>query len=139
MDLFQQVEGHALDNTVDRHDGVLPGGMEPAVPHKGLVYWLILAISGITIVSGLVQMVVPGFVLGIVGVNRDTTSEQLFATIGMFMTIFGAMLLQALRSATSQQVAVFWAAMQKLGACIAVFIGVQKACLLAVRASDSWL
>ena len=100
--------------------------MESAVPHKGLVYWLILAISAITIVSGLVQMVAPAFVLGIVGVNQDTTSEQLFATIGMFMTLFGAMLFQALRSATNQQVAVFWAAMQKFGACIVVFIGVQR-------------
>ncbi len=100
--------------------------MEPAVSHQGFVYWLILAISAITVLSGLVQMVVPGFVLGIVGVNRDTTSEQLFATIGMFMTIFGAMLLQALRSATNQQVAIFWAAVQKLGACLAVLLGVQK-------------
>jgi hypothetical protein len=100
--------------------------MESAVPHKGLVYWLILAISAITVVTGLVQIVAPGFVLGIVGVNQDTTSEQLFATIGMFMTLFGAMLFQALRSASNQQVAVFCAAMQKLGACIAVFAGVRR-------------
>ncbi len=93
---------------------------------KGLVYWIILAISAITVVSGLVQMVAPGFVLGIVGVIRDTTSEQLFATIGMFMVVVGGMLFQALRSATNQQVAVFWVAMQKFGAFVAVFIGVQR-------------
>jgi hypothetical protein len=100
--------------------------MESAVPHQGLLYWLILAISAITVVTGLVQIVAPAFVLGLVGVNQDTTSEQLFATVGMFMTLFGAMLFQALRGASNQQVAVFWAAMQKFGASVAVFTGVQR-------------
>jgi hypothetical protein len=99
---------------------------ESAPSHQGLVYWLILAISAITLVSGLVQIVIPGFVLALVGANRDATSEQLFATIGMFMAIFGAMLFQALRSFSSQRIVVFWAAVQKFGASLAVFIGVQK-------------
>jgi hypothetical protein len=99
---------------------------EPTLPNRGLVYWLILAISAITLVSGLVQIVIPGFVLALVGASRDATSEQLFATIGMFMAIFGALLLQALRSPSNQRIVIFWAAVQKFGASIAVFIGIQK-------------
>jgi hypothetical protein len=99
---------------------------ETALSHRGFVYWLILAIAAITLVTGLVQIVIPGFVLALVGANRDPTSEQLFATIGMFMAIFGAMLFQALRSSSNQRIVVFWAALQKFGASIAVFIGVQK-------------
>jgi hypothetical protein len=99
---------------------------EPALSHQGLVYWLILAIASITLIAGLIQIVIPGFVLTLVGANRDATSEQLFATIGVFMAIFGAMLLQALRISSNQRIVIFWAAVQKFGSSIAVFIGVHK-------------
>jgi hypothetical protein len=113
------LRGPILNNT-------MIGDAELAVLHQGLVYWSILAISAITLVTGLVQIAVPGFVLALVGANRDATSEQLFATIGMFMAIFGAMLFQALRSSSNQRIVVFWASVQKFGASVAVFIGIQK-------------
>jgi hypothetical protein len=47
-----------------------------------------------------------------------------FAIIGMFMVIFGAMMLQALLTAGDHSVAVLWAGVQKLGAAAAVGIGV---------------
>jgi hypothetical protein len=101
-------------------------GTRRALQNQGIVYWLILAIAAITLITGLVQIVIPGFILSLVGANRDATSEQLFATIGMFMAIFGAMLIQALRSSSNQRIVIFWAAVQKFGASIAVFIGIQK-------------
>jgi hypothetical protein len=103
--------------------------MEPPVPdpqRKGLVYWLILLISAATLISGLVQLVCPRFVLGIVGADSNVTSAQLFSAIGMFMALFGGMLLQAMRSPSNQSVAIFWSALQKFGASAAVIIGVER-------------
>jgi hypothetical protein len=103
--------------------------MVSAVPNsqpQKLVYWLILLISAATIISGLVQLVAPQFVLSIVGADINPTTEQLFATIGMFMALFGGMLLQAMRSPSTQSVAIFWSALQKFGASAAVIIGVER-------------
>ncbi len=103
--------------------------MESAVPNsqpQKLAYWLILLISATTVISGLVQLAWPQFVLGLVGADRNPTSEQLFSTIGLFMALFGGMLLQAMRSPSTQSVAIFWSALQKFGACAAVIIGVER-------------
>jgi hypothetical protein len=94
-------------------------------PQK-LVYWLIILICLATIVSGLVQVIAPQFVLALVGADRNLTSEHFFAIVGMFMTLFGGMLLQAMRSLSNQHVAIFWSALQKFGACAAVSIGVER-------------
>jgi hypothetical protein len=74
----------------------------------------------------LVQLVAPQFILALIGADRNPTSEQLFSTIGMFMALFGGMLLQAMRSPSSQSVAIFWSALQKFGASAAVIIGVER-------------
>jgi hypothetical protein len=103
--------------------------MVPPIPNtqpKGLVYWLILLISAATLISGLVQLICPSFVLDIVGADINATSAQLFATIGMFMALFGGMLLQAMRSPTNQSIAIFWSALQKFCASVAVIIGVER-------------
>ncbi len=102
--------------------------MERGLPHskdRG-ISWLIQFISLASIASGLVQLAMPQFVLKLVGAARDLTTEHFFATIGMFMAIFGAMLLLAVRSRTDQRVAIFWAAMQKFGASAAVVIGFER-------------
>jgi len=93
---------------------------------RGILYWIIMLISVATVVSGIVQIIFPEFVLKLVGANRDLTTGQLFATIGMFMALFRGMLLQAMRSVSDQSVAVFWAGLQKLGASLAVGIGVAR-------------
>ena len=103
--------------------------MVSAVPNSQppkLIYWLIILISAATIISGLVQLVAPQFVLAIVGADINPTSGQLFSTIGMFMALFGGMLLQAMRSPSTQSVAIFWSALQKFGASAAVIIGVER-------------
>lgn len=88
------------------------------------LYWVLAAISVSTVVSGLVQLISPGFVLDIVGGEATPTSKHFFAIVGMFMALFGGMLLQALLGAGHQPVAVFWAGLQKLGAFAAVGLGV---------------
>jgi len=83
-----------------------------------------LAIAIITIISGLMQLISPSSVLGMVGVEITPTTQQLFATIGMFMIMFGALMVHAIYSIAQNGAAVLWSALQKIGASIAVFIGI---------------
>jgi hypothetical protein len=90
--------------------------------HRGVL----LLIAILTVFSGAVQVIAPGFVLGVVGAERSPASLHFFAIVGMFMVLFGALLWQALRSASPQPIAVFWAGMQKLGASAAVTLGIVR-------------
>ena len=83
----------------------------------------LLLIAVATVVSGAIQMVAPGFVLGTVGGEKSPASLHFFGIVGMFMVLFGAMLGQALLSKVPQPLPVFWAAMQKFGASGAVALG----------------
>jgi len=93
---------------------------------RGILYWLVWLIAAATLVSGLVQMVTPGFVLGLVAGEKDPTSEHFFGIIGMFMLLFGGMLLHALRDPSRQTVAILWCGLQKFGASAAVALGVER-------------
>jgi hypothetical protein len=70
------------------------------------------------------QAIAPAFVLNFVGAEINTTSKQLFATIGMFMFLFGGMMIHALYHVENNRVVVIWSGLQKLGASVAVFIGI---------------
>lgn len=47
-----------------------------------------------------------------------------FAIVGMFMALFGGMMLHAVYSAYPNKVAILWASFQKLGAFAAVGLGI---------------
>lgn len=83
-----------------------------------------LGIAVATVASGAVQMVNPSFVLSIVGGESSATSNHFFAIIGMFMFLFGGMMIHALYNAHENKAAVLWSALQKLGASLAVFLGI---------------
>ncbi|HEY4328060.1 MAG TPA: hypothetical protein VGN20_29010 [Mucilaginibacter sp.] len=85
---------------------------------------IILIISLLTILSGIVQLVMPAFVLSQVGAAINDTTKQLFATIAMFMIMFGGLVVHALYDAQSNRAAFLWGAFQKFGASIAVGIGI---------------
>ena len=85
---------------------------------------LVLVISVLTMVSGLVQMVRPDVVLGFVGGESTPTTRQFFGTIGMFMLLFGGLIIQALYEAQPSRAAFLWGALQKFGASVAVGIGI---------------
>jgi hypothetical protein len=72
------------------------------------------------------QVIKPAFVLNFVGVEIDPATKQLFATIGMFMFLFGAMMIHGLYNEDNNRVVVIWSGLQKLGAAVAVFIGIFK-------------
>ena len=87
---------------------------------------VLVAIAAITVASGLTQIVAPGFVLDRLSVENTEATRQLFATVGMFMVLFGGMLIHALLDRAEHPIVVFWAALQKVGASAAVGIGVAR-------------
>lgn len=89
-------------------------------------------ISILTVVSGSTQLLRPDIVLGFVGGDTTSAALHFFRIVGMFMVLFGAMLLHALLTSGDNGVAVFWAGMQKLGACAAVAFGVLNGVFSAI-------
>lgn len=93
---------------------------------------ILLLISVTTLISGAIQTVAPALVLNFVGAAIDLTAKQLFATIGMFMFLFGGMMIHALYNEDDNRVVVIWSALQKLGAALAVTAGIIKGIFLPV-------
>ncbi len=91
---------------------------------KDWLHCALVAVAVLTIVSGLVQVFATGFELRLLSSEDTPTSVHFFATVGMFMVVFGGALLNALLSPEPQPMLVLWCALQKVGACAAVAIGV---------------
>jgi len=87
---------------------------------------VVAVISAATVLSGLVQLVVPGTVLDLLGAESTPTTRQLFAIVGMFMAVVGGVTLQALLTEPTPAYVVLWCAVQKLGAFVAVTVGVTR-------------
>ena len=94
---------------------------------RNWLYWSLVAISGLTILSGFVQLLVPKVLLRGLSAQNTPTSRHFFGTIGMFMVVVGGALFHALFSQSDNRVLVLWAGIQKFGASIAVVIGVKRA------------
>ena len=101
------------------------------------LYRALLVISLVTVLSGFAQAVRPDLVLQVVGGDPNPAARHFFAIVGMFMVLFGGMLLQALVTAGDHSVAVLWAGMQKLGAAAAVGLGVGKGIFSALALSGA--
>lgn len=99
---------------------------------KNNLLWVLKAIAAITVLSGLLQMAKPDWVLAIVGGEIAPTSSHFFAIVGMFMVLFGGMLWQALAASSPQRIPVFWCGLQKLGATAAVGLAVSRDLLSAL-------
>ena len=99
---------------------------------KKFIRLILLFISITTLISGAMQAIAPAFVLNFVGAAIDATTKQLFATIGIFMFMFGGMMIHALYHEDDNRVVVIWSAFQKLGASVAVAIGIMKGVFLPV-------
>ena len=91
---------------------------------KKYIKLIILLISIVTVFSGILQIVSPGFVLNSIGAEITPATKYFFGIVGMFMTLFGGMMLQAIYSVNSNEAAVLWASFQKLGAALAVSLAV---------------
>ena len=95
---------------------------------------IVIVISFATILSGLTQMIMPGFVLAFIGATITETSSHFFAIVGMFMTLFGGLMLHAVYSAQPQKPAILWCAFQKLGAFVAVGLGIINGIFMPIAA-----
>lgn len=95
---------------------------------------LIILISLVTVISGLTQVFAPGLVLGMIGASITDTSCHFFAIVGMFMALFGGMALHAVYSANTNELAIFWAALQKFGAAVAVSLGILEGVFSSIAA-----
>ncbi|HEY5366929.1 MAG TPA: patatin [Casimicrobiaceae bacterium] len=97
-------------------------------------------IAAITIVTGAAQLVAPSSLLPLLNVEPRADAAQLFATIGMFMVLFGAAVLHAQARRAALPVVLLWAGLQKIGASLLVALGVQRGVFaelaLAVAAFD---
>lgn len=85
---------------------------------------ILVLISLITVISGLVQIMMPSLVLQTIGAITSPIAAHLFAIVGMFMVLFGGLMLHTLYSTHTSAEAVLWCGLQKLGAFVAVTLGV---------------
>ena len=93
-----------------------------------------LATAVVTILLASLLIIAPAFVLKALGAETTPITCQLFATIGMLMLMFGGLLLHALYSVQQNNAAILWAALQKFGSSVAVFIGIYHRLYLPVAA-----
>lgn len=91
-----------------------------------LIRRALIGISGLTVVTGALQALVPRRFLRFLLAEDDATARHFFGTIGMFMVVVGGGVLEALLRPGRDPVVVFWAAVQKLGASVAVGLGVWR-------------
>jgi len=91
---------------------------------KTLPRWLLILISLVTLASGLVQVVAPAFILSLLSADVTATTKHFFGIVGMFMVLFGGMLLQVLISRRSNAPVFLWAGLQKIGSSSSVALGV---------------
>jgi hypothetical protein len=85
------------------------------------------AIAVITVASGGVQLLATGWELELLQAQQTPAARHFFAIVGMFMVLFGGLLLHGLRRPHARRVALTWAALQKVGASAAVGLGVLTA------------
>jgi hypothetical protein len=95
--------------------------------HRALV-----VIAGLTAATGAGQAVRPGTTLRLLTTKDDPTSRHFFGTVGMFMVVVGGGLLSTLVRPVADPVVLFWSAVQKVGASVAVALGVWRRLLSPV-------
>ncbi len=96
---------------------------------------IVILISIATVISGLVQLVSPTTVMTLIKAEITATSAHFFGIVGMFMALFGGLMLHAVYSARPQRSAIFWSALQKLGAFAAVGLGIVNGVFAPIAAS----
>ncbi len=85
-----------------------------------------IAIAALTVATGAAQVLAPRRVLSPLAAQDDATTGHLFGTVGMFMVVVGGGLLNTLLRPAHNPGVVFFAGLQKIGASIAVALGVRR-------------
>lgn len=91
-----------------------------ADPQRGLA----VVVGVLTAASGLFVLTFPKTSLSLLGANDPDPAPYLFGLVGMFMLLFGGLLVDAARRPDPPPVALFWCLIQKVAAVIAMLVGV---------------
>jgi hypothetical protein len=91
------------------------------------LFRLTYAVGVITILSGAFQLVAAPWELAFLQAQTGLASTHFFRIIGMFMVLFGGMLVHALSRPGPRDLVLLWTALQKFGAATAVGLGVVTA------------
>jgi hypothetical protein len=90
-----------------------------ADPRRGAA----VAVGVVTALSGLFLLAFPKTALSLLGAGKTDPAPYLFGLIGMFMLLFGGLLIDTARRPDPAPVALFWCMLQKIGATIAMVVG----------------
>ena len=88
--------------------------------NDALIRLLLIIIAIITVISGTAQLFFGEAILNIIAFNSAPDAAHLFATVGMFMMVTGALFFHSLVTRTGERVVSVWIAVQKLAAAILV-------------------
>lgn len=86
----------------------------------------VAAIAAITVLTGASQMAAGALLLAWIAPAPSLTAAHLFATVGMFMVLFGAATLHAQRRREALPLVLLWGCLQKLLASVLVAWGVGR-------------
>lgn len=100
----------------------------------------VAAIAAITMLTGAAEMAAGAPLLALIATSPTPLDTHLFATVGMFMVLFGGATLHAQRRREALPVVLLWGSLQKLLAAVLVAWGVARGAFvplaLAVAAFD---
>ena len=100
--------------------------------NDALLRLVLIAIAAITVLSGAAQLIVPTVTLSFIAKPAEPLSPQLFATVGMFMVITGALFFESLWNRSGEGAIPFWIGVQKLAAAALVTFGWTKGVLVGL-------
>lgn len=100
--------------------------------NDALLRLVLILIAAITVLSGLTQLLAPDLVLSMIAPQANAATAHVFATVGMFMVITGAMFVQSLVTRSDEPAIPLWIAVQKFAAAILVTWGWMKGLFLPI-------
>jgi hypothetical protein len=80
-------------------------------------------VGAITAVSGLLVLAFPITMLHLLDAGTTDPAPYIFGVVGLFMLLFGGLLVDAARRPEPPPVALFWCFLQKVGASVAMLAG----------------
>lgn len=86
----------------------------------------VAAVASVTVLTGALQMVAGAPLLALIAPSPGLVDAHLFATVGMFMVLFGGATLHAQRRHEALSVVLLWGGLQKLLAALLVAWGVAR-------------
>jgi hypothetical protein len=92
----------------------------------------LLVIGAITVVTGAGQILLGERMLAWMASGATPISVHLFGTVGMFMVVTGAMMVQCLLIRSGEDVVTLWIAVQKFAAAVLVLIAWTKGLFLGL-------